>query len=254
MDFFLRIFFGKICRRMRKKLYLCNYVFMARKEHIYDYGTLFKGVSREEKRMLAAAESERCFAKGKVIYKEGGRPSELYCLLEGRVKIYREGMDRRQTMRLVRTGECFGYRPYMLHQKYAMTAETMSEVKVVCVKMCEVRRLMARNPKVAMNFVRDLSAQLGQTDGRLVSLTQKHIRGRMADALLMMLDTYGRELNTGLLACQMSREEIANLANMTTANGIRTLAAFNDEGVVELQGKRIKIMNEMQLRKISALG
>jgi hypothetical protein len=41
---------------------------------------------------------------------------------------------------------------------------------------------------------------------------------------------------------------------MTASNAIRTLAAFDTEGIIALEGKKIKVLNEAQLRKISLLG
>lgn len=225
-----------------------------KKLHIFDFGTLFDGIVREEKHTLMLAESDKTFEKGTVIYKEGDKPTELFCLVEGKVKIYKDGMDRKQVVRLVRTGDFFGYRPYFVKENYTLSAVAMTDVVVRVVKLSVVRRIIAKNPQVGMNFVRDLSVRLGMIDNRLVSLTQKHTRGRMADALIMIMETYGREMSSGCLRCILTREEIANYANMTTANAIRTLASFNEEGVIELVGKRIKILNELQLRRISDLG
>lgn len=225
-----------------------------RRLHIFDYGSLFDGLVRDEKHILMLSEIDREYEKGKIIYKEGDKPSELFCLIEGKVKIYKEGMDRRQVVRLVKKGDFFGYRPYFVKENYTLTAVAMTDVVVRVVKLNIVKKIIAGNPAIGLNFVRDLSVRLGVIDRRLVSLTQKHTRGRMADALLMIMETYGREMSTGCLCCMLTREEIANYANMTTANAIRTLASFNEEGVIVLIGKKIIIKNEQQLRRISALG
>jgi hypothetical protein len=47
---------------------------------------------------------------------------------------------------------------------------------------------------------------------------------------------------------------LAGFANMTASNAIRTLAAFDSEGLIALDGKKIRILNESQLRKVSLLG
>ncbi len=52
----------------------------------------------------------------------------------------------------------------------------------------------------------------------------------------------------------MSREDLANLSNMTTSNAIRTLTAFMTEKLIIVDGRKIKIINEPQLRKISKFG
>ncbi|MCQ2344126.1 MAG: Crp/Fnr family transcriptional regulator [Paludibacteraceae bacterium] len=227
---------------------------MKTKLHIFDYGMLFDGIVRDEKHTLMLEEVEREYEKGKVIYSEGDKPTELFCLTEGKVKIYKDGMDRKQVVRLVKAGDFFGYRPYFVKENYTLTAVAMTDVRVCVVKLSIIKKIISNNPIIGMNFIRDLSVRLGIIDNRLVSLTQKHTRGRMADALLIIMETFGRDDDTGCLNCVLKREEIANYANMTTANAIRVLASFHDEGVIELVGKKIVILNEQQLRRISALG
>ena len=105
-----------------------------------------------------------------------------------------------------------------------------------------------------MTFITNLSADLGDIDSRIVSLTQKHIRGRLAEALVILIETYGIDPETKFLKGFLSREDLAGFANMTASNAIRTLAAFNNEEMIELVGKKIKILNESTLRKVSVLG
>ena len=105
-----------------------------------------------------------------------------------------------------------------------------------------------------MFFIHELSRNLGGSDTKIVNLTQKHIRGRLAEALMVMLDNYGYEDDNSTLKIYMSREDLANLSNMTTSNAIRTLSAFVTEKLLIVDGRRIKIVNEPQLRKISKFG
>ncbi len=105
-----------------------------------------------------------------------------------------------------------------------------------------------------MFFIHELSRNLGGSNTKIVNLTQKHIRGRLAEALIVMLDNYGYEDDNSTLKIYMSREDLANLSNMTTSNAIRTLSAFVTEKLLIVDGRRIKIVNEAQLRKISKFG
>jgi CRP-like cAMP-binding protein len=85
-------------------------------------------------------------------------------------------------------------------------------------------------------------------------LTQKHIRGRLAEALTLLIDSYGYEDDGETLKIYLAREDIANLSNMTTSNAIRTLSSFVQEKTITVDGRRIKIMNETALRNISKFG
>jgi CRP-like cAMP-binding protein len=99
-----------------------------------------------------------------------------------------------------------------------------------------------------------LSRELGISDDRTVNLTQKHIRGRLAEALLFLKDSYGIEEDGYTLSIYLSREDMASLSNMTTSNAIRTLSAFANEKIIAIDGRKIKIINDEELRRISNIG
>ena len=114
--------------------------------------------------------------------------------------------------------------------------------------------LLRENNELALFFIRQLSIDLGIADERTVNLTQKHIRGRLAESLLFLKDTYGVEEDQFTLSIYLSREDLANLSNMTTSNAIRTLSNFATEKLIAIDGRKIKIIEEERLRKISKIG
>ena len=120
--------------------------------------------------------------------------------------------------------------------------------------MSVVKELIDRNRDVAWFFIHELSRNLGSADTRTVNLTQKHIRGRLAEALVVMIDHYGFEPDGVTLRVYMSREDLANLSNMTTSNAIRTLTTFVNEKMIVVDGRQIKVTNEAALRKVSKFG
>ncbi len=110
------------------------------------------------------------------------------------------------------------------------------------------------NSSFAMLFLRELSSLLGISVQRTISLTQKHIRGRLAETLLSMLAKYGVEEDGQTLAVYLSRSDLAQMANMTTSNAIRTLSAFAQEGVIAIEGRKIKFIDVNELQVISDRG
>ena len=160
------------------------------------------------------------YRKNEPIYSEGDRPTHLLCLISGKVKIYKDGVGgRAQIVRVVNAVEYF-----------------------------------MRNPQLAWFFLRRLAIALGKSDARTVNLTQKHIRGRLAESILFLKENYGMEEDGQTLSVYPSREDMANLSNMTTSNAIRTLSVFAQEGLISLDGRRIKLLNEPALQKISRMG
>lgn len=189
------------------------------------------------------------------VYGEGARPEHLYCVLRGGVKEEKEGPgSRRQTLRVLGPGEYFGYRAYFAGERCEATASTL-EPTVVCALPLElIERWMSVNTALCRFFVRRLSLDLGRADHRTVSLTQKHIRGRLAEALLFLKGNYGLEADGATLSIFLSREDLANLSNMTTSNAIRTLSAFCAEGMVAVDGRKITLLDEAALVRLSKQG
>ena len=210
----------------------------------------------DEQRELVGQHLEaRRYKKNQVIYAEGETPSHLLCLLEGKVKIYRDGVGgRSQIMRVIKPVEYFGYRAYFAGGSF-VTAAAAFENSVICtIPMSLIVRLVQDNNQLAMFFIKLLAIDLGISDERTVNLTQKHIRGRLAESLLFLKETYGLEEDGATISIFLSREDLANLSNMTSSNAIRTLSIFASDKLIAIDGRKIKIMNEEELKKISRIG
>ena len=195
------------------------------------------------------------FRKNELLYSSGQHPEYLYCLVSGKVKICREGVGlRTQIVRVIRAVEYFGYRPAFAGEDFLMSATAFEPVVTVCFPIDVVVAMTKENASLAWFFIRKLAVDLGHADERTVTLTQKHIRGRLADALLFLKRHYGVEEDGYTLSLSLSREDLANLSNMTTANAIRTLSAFASERLVAVDGRKIKLLDEARLLKISRMG
>lgn len=220
-----------------------------------DLYEIWNALLPEEKRMVTDNFRYESYKKNQIIYAENETPENLYCLLEGKVKLYKTGIgERTQILRLYRPVQYFGYRAYFAKEPYVSTAAAFEDSVLGIIPMSVVETLIRRNNEAAMFFIHELSRNLGGADTKIINLTQKHIRGRLAESLLLLADKYGYDDEQGTLKIYMSREDLANLSNMTTSNAIRTLTTFVNEKLILVDGRRIKIINEPQLRKISKFG
>lgn len=220
-----------------------------------DMAEIWSLLSQEEKRAVAENLVIHTFKKNQLIYAEGDDPEYLWVLFKGKVKKTKEGVGGRvQILRLIRPVQYFGYRAYFAEQPYISSATAIEPSMIGAVPLSLVRQLIQNNINLAWFFIKELSHNLGGSDTRIVNLTQKHIRGRLAEAIIVLLDNYGYEEDNSTLKIYMAREDLANLSNMTTSNAIRTLSTFVNEKILVVDGRRIKIVNESMLRKISKFG
>ncbi|WP_321481032.1 Crp/Fnr family transcriptional regulator [uncultured Bacteroides sp.] len=212
-------------------------------------------LTAEQKDFLASNFTLQHYKKNETIYCEGEAPSHLMCLLNGKVKIYKDGVGgRSQIIRMIKPVEYFGYRAYFAKEDY-LTAAAAFEPSTIClIPMNAMVTLMSQNNDLALFFIQQLSRDLGVADERTVNLTQKHIRGRLAESLLFLKESYGLEEDGSTLSIYLSREDLANLSNMTTSNAIRTLSNFANERLITIDGRKIKIIDEEKIKKISKIG
>ncbi|MEG1685706.1 MAG: Crp/Fnr family transcriptional regulator [Bacteroides sp.] len=216
---------------------------------------MWNPLSKEQREYLVNHFTIQKYKKNETIYCEGEAPTHLMCLLSGKVKIYKNGVGgRSQIIRMIKPVEYFAYRAYFAKESF-VTAAAAFEASTIClIPMKAIDVLIAQNNELALFFIRQLSIDLGIADERTVNLTQKHIRGRLAESLLFLKDSYGLEEDESTLSIYLSREDLANLSNMTTSNAIRTLSNFANEKLIAIDGRKIKIIDEDKLKKISKIG
>ena len=220
-----------------------------------DLAEIWSILTPEEKRLVADNFVIHNFKKNQIIYAENDEPEYLWCLLKGKVKMFKDGIGgRQQILRLYRPIQYFGYRAYFANEPYVSSTSAFEPSQLGAISMKIVTRIIDQNRKLAWFFIHELSKHLGGSDTKMVNLTQKHIRGRLAEALTILIDNYGFEDDGETLKIYMAREDLANLSNMTTSNAIRTLSTFVSEKIITVDGRRIKIVNEPALRKISKFG
>lgn len=217
--------------------------------------SIFSNLSPREKDILYHNHVCSKYKKNEIIFKEGDRPSGLICLSEGKVKIFTEGISgREQIVRLAKPIGFIGFRALFAEENYIASAVAIEDCIVCIIEKESLMKLIRMNSQLSISIIKYLATELGFSNKRTVTLTQKHIRGRLAESLLFLVETYGFENDESTIKVYLSREDIANLSNMTTSNAIRTLGSFASENVIGIEGRKIKILDVKQLEKISDLG
>lgn len=216
---------------------------------------LWGDLPQEQYQQLLLNIEVRKFKKNEHIYNLNDTPHYALFLASGKVKVYKGGtVGRKQFIRAIKPNEFFGYRAYFADQDYGTGAIALEACIVAFIPIDVLLQLMQEHFNISLYFIKTLSIEIGKSDDRTINLTQKHVRGRLAEALLFLKESYGMESDGQTLGIYLSREELSTLCNMTTSNCIRTLSAFATEKIIALDGRRIKILEEDTLHKISEKG
>lgn len=216
---------------------------------------IWEPLTEKEREIIHRDVTVKHFDKNDFIYRKSDFPQYMMFLIDGNVKISKDGVcGKEQIIRVVRPNEMFGFRPFFAEEAYMTSAIAFEASTVAAIRFDTILQLMDTNIDICKYFIKLLSTELGKSDSRVINLTQKHIRGRLAEALLFLKDKYGVEEDGSTLGIYLSREDLANLSNMTTSNAIRTLSAFANEKIITIDGKKIKIIQDDELLKISSKG
>jgi CRP/FNR family transcriptional regulator len=113
--------------------------------------------------------------------------------------------------------------------------------------------MVQSDPNLNLELIRLLGHDLKEAERHVTHMAQKPVRERVAEALLLVKETYGYEPDGQTLNLRMTREELANLVGTATETVIRLLSDFNKQGLIHLEGKKIQIMNDAGLTKEAQL-
>jgi CRP-like cAMP-binding protein len=222
---------------------------------IRDIPQLFDVLTPEEQAYLLANYTTVKYRRNQIIYQEGEKPTGFLCIGTGKVKIFKEGLGGRdQIVRMASGPGYIGYRAFFAEENHVASAVVFETCVIFQISREVILNLMKSNNKLCMSIIKSFASELGFARYRTITLTQKHIRGRLAESLIVLRDTYGYEEDGSTLNIYLSREDLANFSNMTTSNAIRTLTQFVKEKVLIVDGRIIKILDDTQLQHISKLG
>lgn len=192
---------------------------------------------------LALDKSCNLYKKGQLIFYEGNRPTGLYCVNAGKVKIFQTGEEgKEQILRLAKEGDILGYRSLISGEPYSASGAVMEDATVCYIPRKTFFELLNKNSELSTRMMQLLSHDLKEAEARITGLAQKPVRERMAETILMLREFYGTD-DDEIIKTSISREDIAGIVGTSTETCIRVIAEFKQEKLIELAGKRIKVAN-----------
>ena len=222
---------------------------------LWELNPIWSVLTESERQWLSERANVIHLAKNTIIHSEGDRAEHMWTLADGKVRIYKEGVGQRpQIIRLLKAQDLFGFRAVIAGDTYTSYASAFEPCQIFQVEAPDFMYLLRKNNRFCFEVMTALARDLAVSEVQTVNLTQKHIRGRLAEALLTIRRNYGYEEDGATLALRISREDLANMSNMTTSNAIRTLSQFAQEELIAVDGRHIQILNEEGLKKVSRIG
>jgi CRP-like cAMP-binding protein len=208
--------------------------------------SLFNGVSDIELCGLDYAKSCSYYKKNQALFVEGSYPRGVYCINQGKVKIFARGDEgKEQIIHIAKNGEIIGFRSMFSEEPYKVSATTLEESNICFIGRDDFLNIMDSNQVLRNSIIKELSKELGDRALFITNMAQKSVRERLAFALLILDEIYGDE------QINLTREDLANFVGTATETLIRLLRDFKDEGIIETHTRKVEIINKSKLIHIA---
>jgi len=192
------------------------------------------------------------FKKGETVCKLGAFASHIFFLEEGLVKVYLEEKSNKLILMLSTKNTFLGISSIFGDNNklpYSVSSYTNSRVRMIDIEI--FKQLLRQNSGFSYRIINLLNESTSQIYGRFYSLTQKQLRGRLADILLCLAN---RIFKSTFFDLPFSRADMGDLTGMSTESVIRMMKEFKDDGLIEMSGKKIELLDIGRLEKISEFG
>jgi len=227
-----------------------NHITPPAKEWVIDATSIFRHLTQDELAQIPLDQEPEFYKRGTIIYSEGQRINGFYCVQKGIIKIYKTGFDgKEQIIRFAKKGDIMGFRSTVSRERACTTAKVLEDAYIYIIHGDTVINFIRHNGNFALELLQIACKELGEANDYITDIAQKTVRERLAEVIIHLKKEFDLD-NDKYLQISLTREELANMVGTATESVIRLLLEFKQDGLIEIHGRRIKLLNEKALVKI----
>jgi len=188
----------------------------------------------------------KSYKKKSEIFSEGDTPAYIFFIKAGSVKTYKSHPDGKELItNLYKENDFFGYEPLLEDNTFTDTAIALEDSELVMIPKNDFITLLHNQPDVSLSFISLLCKKVVEKEAQLLHLAYNSVRQRTAEALLKMW-----QLKKGNEPLSILRDDLAKIVGTATESVIRVLSDFRDEGLIEMEGTKIKLVQPSKLEQV----
>lgn len=213
--------------------------------------SIFNKLTDTEMEEFSSLKRSIFFRKGEMIIEEGQNPKGVFCLKTGKCKLFTRGFNgKEQILRIVQSGDVIGYRSLLSEELFSASAVALEDTWTCFIPELYFTKVLAHNPKLNKEMMKVAMHELGEAGKQITNLAQKTVRERLADEFLHLENRMGLD-EEGFINISLTREEIANVIGTATESAIRLISEFKSDGLIEVKGRKFRLLDRDKLKKIS---
>lgn len=179
------------------------------------------------------------FTTGENIYQEGSRSSTIYLILKGIVKCHRMDEDGKELITsLYRADDFLGFTSFMNNIPYQESATAIEDVALAGISKRQLKDILEKNHTISLELMELLTQNITEIKAQLLQMAYSSVRKKTAQTLLQFAEIMNKKTEDPI---KISRNDLASVAGIATESLIRTLSGFKKEGLIDIEGRNIKI-------------
>ncbi len=208
---------------------------------------LFRELDRDEIRRIAAATLQIEAPRGSVLFRSGQPCTGFHIVISGQIKLaLQPPRGGEKVIEILGAGQSFGESVMFLEKPHMLTAEALTDTRLLHVARTAVFAELDHDPQFARRVIVSLSMHLHHLLGDLESYTLQSGTQRVIGYLLSLVDeSGGGEIQIELPA---RKNIIASLLSLTQEHFSRTLRRLSAAGMISVHGQQISISDVEKLR------
>lgn len=191
---------------------------------------------------------EQTFKAGDIIYKEGCRSFRIYIILKGVVKTYKLDKSGKELITaLYKADDFMGFTSILDNCAYKESARALEDATVVGILKSTLKEVLENSKSISMELLQLLTKDVAQVKNKLLQMAYSSVRKKTAQTILQFAQILDKNPNQDIC---IARNDLASVAGIATESLIRTLSGFKKEGLIEVEGRNIRIINLKELERI----
>jgi CRP-like cAMP-binding protein len=198
---------------------------------------IFANLAQGHLQKLEEITQEISLAKGAQLFRPGDPSRGFYVVRDGTIRVYGMSPQGKEiTQEIAGHTDAFAVAS-IFSDTYHCFAEALKDSRVYLIKKKEFLELVTTDKDFAVAWMRMLSLMVISLRRRLVDLTLKSPKARIAGYLLLLADMQGSRS----VAIPVPRKELATFLGMTHETLYRATKELENDGLVRFAGQKVEI-------------
>lgn len=212
---------------------------------------LFKGLDDATLKGIEKLASRREFNKGDILFLEGDEPEQLWFILEGEVKIFKEfASGKSAILGIFGPGSMVAEVAVIDGKPYPAGCQAVKAGAAATIKRDDALKMITTNPAVALRMMSGLGNKLRELTGDLGSMSVQSVIRRLSRLLVKLAEKLGTPKGNSVeMELFLTRKDLAECIGTSFEVAIRGLRKLQDENLLEIRGKTLIVRDIKKLRE-----